>query len=517
MKRRFAGGRGSLRTRLMLWNMAALAVILIAFGGVIQYSVRTRLLDAIDHDLRDKTPPEFGPGRPPHNREDGPAPPDNGSGRPESGPDKGHGQPPPDGNAPDDPLRAARLNWQRPRMLGLDGKTTHRFGRQESAWDTDAFQKSAQGQTVLEDILLDGEPYRLYSQPMRNHGQIDAVSQGIYPLTEAYRTIDGMNRVLLTLIPVALLLAGLGGAAITDRALRPMRHFAQTAEQIGADDLSRRLPVAGEDEFARLASTFNAMLGRLETTFAQRAALVAQLEDLIEQQRRFTGDASHELRTPLTVIKANTSLLLPTEPTPSEWREAMEDIDRAASSMTRLVHDLLLLTRSDGGQLGRNAVALPVAELLSRAAQNVGKAGGAAIRVEANDPSIALCGNPDEISRLITNLLENAVRHTPPTGSVRLTAQSSGASVQIQVIDTGAGIAPEHLPHLCERFYRVDAARSRPDGGTGLGLAIGKSIVEAHGGTLHFASTLGKGTTVTVTLPRAAQETEDREQRTGNR
>ena len=504
MTPRLPGRRGSLRTRLMLWNMAALAVILIALGGVIQYSVRTRLLGAIDHDLRDKTPPEYGPGRPPRNRDNGPAPPDNGGGRPEPGPEQDHAQPPPNANASEDTIRAARLDWQRPRLLGPDGKTAHHFGRLESAWDMDAFQKSARGQTVLEDILLDGEPYRLYSQPMRNQGRIDAVTQSIYPLTEAYRTIDGMNRVLLTLIPVALLLAGLGGALITDRALRPMRYIAQTAEQIGADDLSRRLPVAGEDEFARLASTFNAMLGRLETTFAQRAALVAQLEDLIEQQRRFTGDASHELRTPLTVIKANTSLLLPTEPTPAEWREAMEDIDRAASSMTRLVHDLLLLTRSDGGQLGRNAAALPVAELLTRAAQNVGKAGGAAIRVEAGDPSLALCGNPDEISRLITNLLENAVRHTPEDGSIRLTAQNIGANVQIQVIDTGVGIAPEHLPHLCERFYRVDAARSRPDGGTGLGLAIGKSIVEAHGGTLHFTSTLDKGTTVTIILPRAA-------------
>src|SRR5439155_15665589 len=126
-----------------------------------------------------------------------------------------------------------------------------------------------------------------------------------------------------------------------------------------------------EDEFGELAATFNGMLGRLEETFQDQQRLVEQLRRLVEQQRRFTADASHELRTPLTVIKANTSLCKSGSPAPDDYRQSVEDIDRAADSMSRLVHDLLLLARSDGGQLGQNQIDLPVREALERAASGL--------------------------------------------------------------------------------------------------------------------------------------------------
>ena len=124
--------------------------------------------------------------------------------------------------------------------------------------------------------------------------------------------------------------------------------------------------------------------------------------------------------------------------------------------------------------------------------------------MQENDPTLTLRGNEEELTRLFCNLIENAQRHTPSSGDICLSAARRGDKIAVEVIDNGVGIALEHLPHLCERFYRVDSARSRPDGGTGLGLAICKSIAEAHGGTLAFASAPGKGTTVTVSLPAAS-------------
>jgi signal transduction histidine kinase len=260
------------------------------------------------------------------------------------------------------------------------------------------------------------------------------------------------------------------------------------------------LPVSGEDEFSDLSATFNAMLARLETSFSEQNRLVEALRQMIEQQRRFTADASHELRTPLTVIKANTSLALSGAPSPEESRQSMEDIDRAADAASRLVRDLLLLARSDAGQLGRDTVQLPVREVLSQAIANVKRNGGPPVEIDAG-AGLTVRGNEDELVRVFSNLLENAIRYTPAEGHIIVTASSDEGWVRVRIADTGAGIAPEHLPHLGERFYRVDPARTRRGGGTGLGLSICRSIVEAHGGTMSFESQVGKGTTVTVSLP----------------
>src|SRR5262249_18756272 len=151
-----------------------------------------------------------------------------------------------------------------------------------------------------------------------------------------------------------LLCAGAGGAFLTDRVLRRVRRTAQAAERItvgGAEDFSARLPVIGSDEFSELAQTFNGLLGRLETAFHEQRRLLEQQKRSLEQQRRFTGDASHELKTPLTVIRGRASLALSGESSEADYRRALEEIDRASEMMSHLVQDLLLLARSDGGQL----------------------------------------------------------------------------------------------------------------------------------------------------------------------
>lgn len=299
---------------------------------------------------------------------------------------------------------------------------------------------------------------------------------------------------VLALIPVALLIAGVGGAFLTNRMIQPVRQMTRTAEQVSAEDLSGRLPIQGNDEFADLASTFNKMMGRLQEAFTH-------LKLLIEQQRRFTADASHELRTPLTVIKAITSLTLRGDRSPEEYRQALDSIDRAADTMNRLVQDLLFLARSDTGQLGLNLTPITVQDVLEPAAEIVQKPGSATITLNMPDAPVKVCGDLHALIRLFTNLMENALQHTPSGGKVIIDVESGEEMVSISVRDTGEGIPPEHLPHVFERFYRADASRTRASGGTGLGLAICKSIAEAHHGTISIDSTLGEGTLVKVMLP----------------
>ena len=526
--------RDSLRTRLMAWNMLTLAVILTLVGGLIQYTVQRGLLTSVDREMENNRPPlrhiegntpaairaallppdDHPHGHGPHGPADRLQGPDNGPQDNQNG--RLDTQGPPDelqnGELPanqnpssdsadgEDSAATPPVDWHRARIFDPQGGRITQKDNEPPASPA-AFRAALTGQAVFTDGTFYNEPARLLYTPLRFQGRVVAVTQNAYPMTEVYRTISGMRRALLTLIPVALLLAGIGGAWLTDRALRPVRQITFAAERIGADDLSRRLPAQGDDEFARLAGTFNGMLSRLESDFAQREALVRQLQELIAQQQRFTGDASHELRTPLTIIKANASLLLPANPTAEEWREGMEEINSAADSMTRLVQDLLLLTRADGGQMGRNPEILPMEKVLEKAVFRVRRPDAAEIRLEITDAPMPVRGDSEDFTRLFCNLIENAQRHTPADGTIRVKAGRYGAEIRAQVMDNGAGISPEHLPHLCERFYRVDSARSRPDGGTGLGLAICKSIAESSGGALSIVSALGKGTTVTVTLP----------------
>jgi two-component system, OmpR family, sensor kinase len=367
----------------------------------------------------------------------------------------------------------------------------------ERPWDPDTFLVSSRGRESYSTIHFENQPVRVFSTPLRREGQVDAVIQVAFPLTDLYREVNRLTRTLLMLSPLALLIAALGGAFLTNRALRPVRQIAQAAEQIEAENLSGRLPVTGDGEFAELATTFNRMLGRLEEAFTR-------LEHAVEQQRRFTADASHELRTPLTIIKANTSLALRSRRTAERYRQALQAADRVADTTNRIVQDLLLLARADGGQLGLERDPTPLRAVLEAASEGIRAPGKPSVSIEIPEADLSVVGNAYELTRLFSNLIDNAVRHTPTDGQISIQACGDAGAVRVRVADTGEGIPPEHLPHVCDRFYRVDAARTRQRGGTGLGLAICQGIVEAHGGALAIHSTVGLGTTVTVRLPRAA-------------
>ncbi|KXK13802.1 MAG: PAS domain S-box, partial [Armatimonadetes bacterium OLB18] len=286
----------------------------------------------------------------------------------------------------------------------------------------------------------------------------------------------------------------------TSRALRPVGELARAAERIGQHELSERIPVTGDDELGNLANTFNQMLERLETAFSEQKSAFAKLEEQYELQRRFTADASHELRTPLTRIKVSASSALGGTEGESDLKRALEIVDRSADDMDRLIRRLLLLARSDAGQLIQGSQDVDLVDLCAEF-QKPAADGEPAVQIDAPEGPLFVFGDPDLLSRAIGNLVENAVRHTPSSGHVTLRLASDSDEIRVTVEDDGEGIPPEALPHVFERFFRVDSARSRSEGGAGLGLAIVKSVAQAHGGSVAIDSELGKGTKVTLRLP----------------
>ncbi len=222
-----------------------------------------------------------------------------------------------------------------------------------------------------------------------------------------------------------------------------------------------------------------------------------------DQLRQFTADASHELRTPLAAIQANVQVALADpQPTVEDYRSRLEVTERLTRRMGRLVSDLLFLARNEGGP-EHDAVSCNLSELVQQVVEEqapLARAAELQVQFKSNGPAV-VNASPDQLLRLLTNLLSNAIRYTPPGGRVQLSVRREPREVEIIVKDTGIGIPAAHLPQIFERFYRVDSARSRQAGGSGLGLAIARTIAENHGGTISVESTPGAGTTFSVRLP----------------
>jgi len=305
-----------------------------------------------------------------------------------------------------------------------------------------------------------------------------------------------VSRLELTLAAgslVTLLIALLGGYWLADRAMRPVHTITQAARTIGETDLSRRLNMKSRDELGELANTFDGMLGRLQAAF--------------ERQRQFVADASHELRTPLTIVNLETSRTLASPHRPDEYRHALAVIRSENDFMTALVNDLLTLARMDAGQAPMESlpvdlsdVALDTIERLSPLAARNG------VRLEAGDlPEGRILGDRQRLVQMVSNLVDNAIKYVSGQDKkVSIETGLTGGTAWVRVSDNGPGIAPEHLPHLFDRFYRIDQARSRgvddpagpkPPAGSGLGLSIVQWIVHSHAGEIKVESQVGVGTT----------------------
>jgi len=333
-----------------------------------------------------------------------------------------------------------------------------------------------------------GDRLRSYVLPAGPEGQ-DGYVLAWTSLGQLDDSRQFLRLLLLAVVVGGTAVAATGSFVVADRALRPVAAMTQTARAIAASrGFARRLEdTGGKDELGRLARTFNEMLSSLEEAY--------------RLQQRFVADAAHELRAPLTAILGNLDLLSRASGMSTEERsEALEYADAEARRLSRIVSELLTLARADAGQrLEKRPVELDRV-MLDALADMRTVAQGRRLEVENFEPTVVQ-GDADRLKQLLVNLMDNALKYSPTDAPVTIELRNSSGEAILTVRDDGIGISADDLPHVFERFYRADPARSRDPGGTGLGLAIARWIVEQHEGTISLESSTGLGTTVTVRLP----------------
>lgn len=310
------------------------------------------------------------------------------------------------------------------------------------------------------------------------------------PLDETDRELNQAAAALLTVFPIALLLAGGVAYVLARKALAPVDRIRRATDEINAERLDRRLDLANpDDEFGRLAQTINSLIARLERSFAEI--------------RRFTADASHELRTPLAVIRAETEVAMNRPPVAGDFQGFAGNILEECERLTRLTDQLLILSREDAGIGAGEHEVVDLTDLTANAVDLMRPLAEAKRQTMAltRRAKLKTIGDAARLRQVVYNLLDNAIKYTPEDGRIDVELVEQEQMATLTVRDNGVGISPEHLPHVLKRFYRVDKARTREEGGSGLGLSIVDSIVAAHGGFVRLASDPGVGTAVTVLLP----------------
>ncbi len=314
-------------------------------------------------------------------------------------------------------------------------------------------------------------------------------------VADPQRKFEGVLRafttVLLLSTPLILALATACGLWLGRRALVPVARITDDARAITESNLSARLAVpSSQDELQQLSETLNAMLERIEQSFTRT--------------RQFTADASHELRAPMTLIYTAAQYSLRRERSREELVDSMQKILRESQRTTALIDDLLLLARGDAGRESATLEVIDAGPLLRDAAGQataMAAAKGISVSLQLEADGLPVRANEAQLRRLLLILIDNALKYTPSGGRVTIAGRVDATAVTISIADTGAGISPDDLPHVFERFWRADKVRSREAGGTGLGLTIAKQIAELHGADLGVQSEVGRGSVFSIRLP----------------
>ena len=349
------------------------------------------------------------------------------------------------------------------------------------------------GEELLQTVIeTDGDDrhrlaFRRVSIPPATY--LVVVGADLEPMDEE---LDFLRGILAYVFPIALILAAIGGSFLARQSLSPVVAMADRARRIGVENLSARLPVANpRDELGHLAETFNELLSRLE------ASLI--------QQRQFMADASHELRTPVATTRTAASVALQ-QPHRDErdYRETLEIVEQQAARLSRVVDDMFTLARADAGNYPVRMTPMYLDEVVDevvRAARVM--ASPRQVAIEASTvPSAAFTGDEELVRRMIVNLIDNAVGHSPSGTTVRVELDQTAEGYAIAVKDQGAGIAEAIRQHIFERFYRGDAShRPGTHDGAGLGLALTRWIAQAHGGDVILARSSASGSTFVISLP----------------
>ena len=345
---------------------------------------------------------------------------------------------------------------------------------------------------LIGEFRLGPRNIRILAYPIEARGVHYSVQTGI-SLKKSMVLLANFRTRLLLLAPIAILLAAAGGHFMSRKALRPVAALAAEAQRINDRNLDKRLPVPrANDEISDLSRTLNQMLERIDKAFATI--------------RTFTGNASHELRTPISLFRTEIEVALNRPRSAGEYREVLQRLQVETIRMTSLMESLLSLARADGGAETIALSPIRIADLLRQAEETWTlrmKNTMLDFGVEAPDEDLCALGDTQSIPRLLSILLENACKYTPPGGSVKLRAEVDGTRIVLAVEDTGIGIAPEHLPRIFDRFYRGVPTGKSVRTGSGLGLALAKWIAERHGTQLSVRSLQGHGSLFSFGLERA--------------
>lgn len=361
-----------------------------------------------------------------------------------------------------------------------------------------ALQHAERGIPHFETLeKLDHHPIRLLTYPIEPGNRNSTMVQIGYSLATIDHEIADLRLTFFLLGPAVLLITSLGAWLLAGKALKPVARITRAVRRINAENLSERLPVANnQDEISELTATFNQMLDDLENAF--------------RRIKQFSGDASHELRTPLTILRGETEVALRWAKEPEEFRKALASNMEEISRMGRIIEDLLTLAKSESGDLPLIPTEFSFSDLIQELylqgrALAEPKQIGVNLQLQVAE-EIMLRGDELRLRQMFLNLLGNAIKYTPSGGRIDIAVTMDRGFAILSITDTGVGIPTEHLPHIFDRFYRIDEARNREDGGTGLGLSIVKWIVDVHHGRIEVRSTPGKGSTFTVILPLAGPE-----------
>jgi heavy metal sensor kinase len=442
----------TLRARLTAWFTVAVAVAMSLYGTFVYVTVEGQLLAQLERDLHAD-----------HERAEGMLVYDEAARAARWDETRGH-----DGGYHEAP---SPVVW----ITGSGGRTVHR----SPEFVDDATTRVAVGRHYVTGTSA-------------AQGDETVTIRVARPLAPLERELRSLLLVLLLGLALGIGVAAGGGLFLAARALRPIGRMAERARTITADRLGERLPVANpKDEVGQLATVFNDTLGRLESAF--------------DRLRRFTADASHELRTPLTAIRAVGEVALRDQATPTACRPVVASMLEEADRLARLVDDLLVLSRADAAQALRQREDVDLDAMVREVASHLAVlAEEKQLTLDVRSPGLVrVRGDAAELRRALQNLLDNAIRYSPTSGTVGLDLEADEGFARICVTDQGPGIAPEHHERIFERFYRVDQARARASGGTGLGLAIASAAVEAHGGRIDLRSAVDHGSTFSIVLPRA--------------
>jgi heavy metal sensor kinase len=344
----------------------------------------------------------------------------------------------------------------------------------------------------FETVIVSGSkiPFRFLNYRLTIDEKSDYILQIGTRMKEMRKTLGNFKENLVTAIPIILILGAIGGWLLARRSLSPIAYITKAARRITAHNLGERLKSRQSgDELDHLITTLNEMISRLEDSFKRIS--------------QFTADVSHELRTPISAMKGEAELLL-SKPRPAqEYRRALVTYIKKLDFLSRMINDLILLSKFDSNEAGLHIVDIKLDELLYNLWELFGvlaEQKGIAFNLGKIEHADVL-GDRTRLQQLFTNIIDNAIKFTPSGGYIDVALQKDDGFAKVSISDTGIGIPKGASEHIFERFYRVDKSRATEIGEMGLGLSICQSIVKAHHGKIELESTLGKGSRFIVSLP----------------